>query len=184
MSHIEKEADKYRVANVTPVSPDFRPLIRSLMEMRSITTGMLANMSGIDAVRIDELIGHAGDDEVIMTVGELDTLINALDVAPIEAVIRLETFDLIADRHRNRLDPIIRLLAAVFRDVSTTVMAAAPELDALDGTEFRIEWTPLLKDVVLQRIIKETATASARSRSWMLDDQDCKPDFSTDRRCA
>ncbi|MBV2150068.1 hypothetical protein KRZ98_17635 [Sphingobium sp. AS12] len=166
MSCIEKVADKHR----SPIqTPDCLPLIRSLMEARSMSRKTLAAASGIAVSRLETLIDHDPDDSAVVTVAELRNIIAALDLDPLEVIIRADTFDLIADDDRDRFDPIIRLLSAIFREVSASVLRAAVELGNIEDPEVQPEWTPLLKDVILQRIVKEIAVEAGRRQRWILD---------------
>ncbi|WP_281271753.1 helix-turn-helix domain-containing protein [Hephaestia caeni] len=143
--------------------------IRPLMETRSMRSHSLARATGIPPSRLETLLNKNPDDVTAITVSELENIITALNLDALEAILRADTFNLIPDDRRDRYEPIIHVLSAIFREVSATVLQAAVELDTIGDPEVKSEWTPVLKDVILQRIVKEIAVAAGHRTRWMLD---------------
>ena len=141
---------------------DYIPMILQAMAEKDTGQRKLALKTGISKTRLALILHHDPAKRAFMTLVEFQTVLHALDINIIQAIIRVETFrdqKLLRDQ---RYATLIAMLSEVFKGLPSMLIAALEEIEGMDGSEVRREWAGPLQTAVVQRLVKEVRSVLTR----------------------
>lgn len=150
---------------------DYVPLILRTMARNDTAHRKLAGKTGISKSRLGVLLHRDPTKRATMSVGELETILRALDIDLVQACVLLETFphDRLAENWR--YVTLIEMLCEFFTHLPRRLIEVLDTLDGLDGSEIRKEWASPLQRAVIKRVADEVmAVADRRARLAQSDD--------------
>ncbi|WP_337847836.1 XRE family transcriptional regulator [Sphingomonas sp.] len=115
----------------------------------------LALKTGIGKTRLALLLHSNPAKRIPMTLREFQTILSALDISIIQAIIQVETFHGMELLQEERYATLIAMLCEVFRGLPRKVIDALEELEGIDGSEVRKNWAEPLQKAVVKRLITE-----------------------------
>jgi hypothetical protein len=135
-----------------------------LQAMAEKDTGQrkLALKTGISKTRLALILHHDPAKRAAMTLVEFQTVLHALDINIIQAIIRVEAFRDQELLHDARYATLIAMLSEMFRGLPSMLVAALEEIEGMDGSEVRREWAGPLQAAVVQRLVKEVSSVLVR----------------------
>ena len=145
---------------------DYIPVILRAMAEQNISQRKLALKAGISKTRLALLLHSDPTKRVAMTLVEFQTILSALEINLLQAIIRVETLrdQKLADDERYAT--LIAMLGEVFKGLPSMLVTALEEIDGLDGTEVRREWAGPLQAAVVARLVKEVSNVMTRRASF------------------
>jgi DNA-binding Xre family transcriptional regulator len=141
---------------------DYVPLILRTMAQTDTAQRKLAFKTGISKSRLGVLLHRDPAKRSAMTVGELETILRALDSNVVQAFIRLETFPIQAQMDETRYATLIAMLCEFFVSLPKGLIEVLESLDGLDGSEVRKEWASPLQKAVIKRVSEEVLAVTER----------------------
>lgn len=141
---------------------DYIPMILQAMAEKDTGQRKLALKTGISKTRLALILHHDPAKRTVMTLVEFQTVLHALDINIIQAIIRVETFRDQALLRDARYTTLIAMLSEVFKGLPAMLIAALEEIEGMDGSEVRREWAGPLQTAVVQRLVKEVSSVLAR----------------------
>ena len=150
---------------------DYVPLILQAMSDQDIAQRALALKTGISKTRLALLLHSNPAKRIAMTLAEFQTILTALNISIIQAIIQVETFHGLELLQGGRYNTLIVMLCEVFHGLPKKVISALEELEGIDGSEVRKEWAGPLQKAVMKRLIDEIlAVIDRRARFAESDD--------------
>jgi hypothetical protein len=170
-SHARIAADEADSPEDVEDQKDYVPLILQAMSDQDMAQRALALKTGISKTRLALLLHSNPEKRAIMSLAEFQTILDALDISIIEAIIQVETFHGLELLQSGRYATLISMLCEVFRGLPKQVITALEQLDGIDGSEVRKEWAGPLQKAVMKRLIDEIlAVIDRRARFAQGDD--------------
>jgi hypothetical protein len=131
------------------------PLIRDGMRNLGLTNRKLATRTGIGRRRINTLLAAEqaqlpGNDSI--TLAELKSILHALEIDFLQAVVRVELvrdLELLLD---NRLSSAISMVGELCKELPAILLESLQKIDGLDGTEIRLEWAETLINFIVSKV--------------------------------
>lgn len=150
---------------------DYIQLILRIMAQHGTPQRVLANRTGISKSRLGALLHSNPAKRATMTVGELETILHALDTNLVQAFVHIETFPHARPADDVRHAHLITMLCDMFIPLPRKLIEVLDTLDGLDGSEVRREWASPLQKAVIKRIAQEVlAVTERRARFANSDD--------------
>lgn len=145
---------------------DYIPIILRAMAEQDLGQRKLALKTGVSKTRLALLLHSDPAKRIPMTLVEFQTILNALDINIIQAIIRVESFRDQKLVDEERYATLIAMLSEVFRGLPAMLVTALEEIEGIDGTEVRREWAGPLQAAVVARLVKEVSNVLTRRASF------------------
>jgi len=142
--------------------PDYIPMISQAMIDSHLPLRALALKTGISKSRLGLLLHRDAAKRPNMSLVEFQTILNAVGLSVIQAVIRVETIRDQALLRDERYATSFALLGSVFQDLPAKLIEALEELEGIDGSEIRQEWAEPLLAAVVERVVRAVTEVQAR----------------------
>ena len=150
----------------TPRIPfrDYIPYILQAMADQNVSVRKLALKTGIRRNRLSNLLRLDLDPltRESMTLVEFQTVLHVLDIGFIQAVLGVETLRDLSLIHDGRFATMMQMISEVFASLPITLVNALNEVEGMDGTEIRREWSTPLRDGVVDRVVREVVAIIER----------------------
>lgn len=153
--------------DATATGSAYADLILVRMAEKGVSLRSLSTRCRIGKSRLGSLLHRNPLRRAAPSLSEYRAIIGSLDLSIFEAVICAE----VIGREQwcvRRYAPAIAMLSRLFRDLPAGMIAALAELDEMDGTEVRPEWSVALERAVVKRVVQEIGAIAARRAA--LDD--------------
>lgn len=135
--------------------PGYVLLILQEMEARQLGIRRLELKTRINRARLGRILHRDPGKRCGMTLVEFRTILAALEIDPLEAIIATELvreLDLTQDA---RFAKVSVMLAALVRGLPQRLVEALHDLDGMDGSEIRPEWGTFFQKAVVNRMVHE-----------------------------
>ncbi len=149
---------------------DYVPLILEMMVAQGVSQRALAGKSGITKSRLGLLLHRDAAKRSVMTLPELEKILDALGTNLLQAYTCLETFSDLETLDPQRHSTIISMLCDMFAGLPRKTIDALDEINGLDGSEVRRDWGVPLQRAVIRRVSEEVV--KIRERRARLADSD------------
>ncbi|MCF8708379.1 XRE family transcriptional regulator [Rhizorhapis sp. SPR117] len=170
-SHAIVAAEEEAALEAIEEQRDYIPLILRAMADKDTAQRKLALKTGISKTRLALLLHSNPAKRIAMTLREFQTILRALDISIIQAIIQVEAFHGLELLQEERYATLIAMLCEVFRGLPMKLINALEELEGIDGSEVRKEWADPLQKAVVKRLIDEVlAVMDRRARFAQSDD--------------
>jgi len=170
-SHAIVAAEEGAALEAIEEQRDYIPLILQAMADKDTAQRKLALKTGISKTRLALLLHSNPAKRIAMTLREFQTILRALDISIIQAIIQVEAFHGLELLQEERYATLIAMLCEVFRGLPMKLINALEELEGIDGSEVRKEWAYPLQKAVVKRLIDEVlAVMDRRARFAQSDD--------------
>ena len=97
-----------------------------------------------------------------MTLLEYHVLLDALEIDPIEAVIRTGPLAASELYEAARYRTLVAMLCEMFRGLADNMIDALEQVEGIDGSEIRFEWAGAIRKAVVKRVVHEASAVAAR----------------------
>lgn len=149
--------------HLTDVEPrDYIPLIQQAMAERGLHIRELALKTGISKSRLGLLLHSDPAKRPSLYLVEFQTILSALDISIILAIISVESAIDQKIVHDERFATLLAMLSELFSGLPSMLIQALDEIEGIDGTEIRREWAAPLKEAVVEKLVKEVTKIMAR----------------------
>lgn len=147
---------------VSDAQQDYIPLILEAMHRRNVGLRALALQTRICKSRLGLLLHRDAAKRSSMNLSEFHTILSALKIDPIQAIISVETLKDDELRNSARYASLIPMLCDMFHDLPANLIQALEEVEGMDGTEVRPEWAAVLQRAVIKRVVHEISAVASR----------------------
>ena len=154
-------ADELRVVS-NDERQDYVPLILRSMDEQDIGIRKLAVRTRIGKTRLGQVLHRDPAKRTAMTLVEFQSILQALNINIIQAIISVETIKDQQLLHSARYATLISMLCEMFHDLPANLIAALEEVEDIDGSEVRHEWAGVLRQAVVKRLVHEISAAAKR----------------------
>lgn len=169
-SHARLAAEEEATPEGADEQRDYVPLILQAMADKDTAQRKLALKTGISKSRLALLLHSNPAKRVAMTLREFQTILHALDISIIQAIVQVEAFHGFELLQEERYATLIAMLCEVFRGLPKKLICALEELDGMDGSEVRKEWADPLQQAVVKRLIDEILAVMQRRARFAQSD--------------
>ena len=148
--------------------PDYVPLINTAMDNQKLGVRQIAIKTGISKTRLGRILHRDPDQRAPMTLPEFQTILRALNMDLMHAIISVEMardLELMGDE---RFTTLVTMLSTLFQGLPHRIIEALRELDGMDGTEIRKEWGGYFQAAVIRKMVGEISNVLRRRA----DDED------------
>jgi len=122
----------------------------------------LALKTGISKSRLGLLLHSDPSKRPNLSLVEFQTILSALDISIILAIISVESAIDQKVVHDERFGTLLAMLSELFSGLPSMLIQALDEIEGIDGTEIRREWAVPLKEAVVEKLVKEVTKIMAR----------------------
>lgn len=130
-------------------------IILDVMTQKRLSVRALADATGIRKSRLGVVLHRNVAKRLPITVAELQSLLDALDIHIIHAWLKAEALSRLASQRDARLNRLFPLLAEFYLDLPRRLLEVMAEIEGADGTELREEWSGPLAIAVARRMAHE-----------------------------
>jgi len=128
--------------------------ILKAMDEQDISLRSLSLRCQIGRSRLGRILHRNVPERLPITLYELMAILRALQIDFMQAVISVETvrdLDVMGDC---RIEALVAMLSAMFKQLPIQMIAALEEIHGCDGSEIRTEWAPHLQTLVVRRFME------------------------------
>ena len=135
--------------------PDHVGLILHELEQRQLGLRRVELKTRINRARLGRILHRDPAKRMAMTLLEFRTILRALEIDPIEAIIALELVREMEPNQDARFAKVAVMLATLVRGLPHRLAEALRDLDGMDGTEIRQEWGTYFQKAIVNRMVHE-----------------------------
>lgn len=130
-------------------------LIQHEMETRHCSLRKLELMTRINRARLGRVLHRNVTKRHAMTLVEFQTILRALDIDPIEALVVIDLIKDLEIAHDERYAKLAMMLSTLFRGLPRRLVDALHDIEGMDGSEIRQEWGTYFQSAVVNRMVHE-----------------------------
>lgn len=140
----------------------FVQLVQHAMEARRCSLRQLELMTRINRARLGRVLHRNPAKRHDMTLAEFQTILRALAVDPIEAIVVVDLIRDLEIARDERFAKLASMLATLLRGLPQRLVAALHDVDGMDGSEIRQEWGVYFQNAVVNRMVQEVSQVLER----------------------
>ncbi|WP_239017972.1 XRE family transcriptional regulator [Sphingomonas aracearum] len=146
-------------------------LIQHALEVKQMRLRQLELRTRINRARLGRILHRDAAKRHAMTLVEFRTLLHALDIDPVQAIIAAELIQDPVIANDERFANLAVMLSTLLKGLPQRLVGALCEVDGMDGSEIRQEWGIYFQSAVVNRMVQEIGDIIER-RSRMSKDAD------------
>ena len=135
--------------------PNYVLLILQEMEARQIGLRRMELKTRINRARLGRILHRDPGKRSAMTILEFRTMLRALEIDPIEAIVATELLRDVEPTQDGRFDKVGVMLATLVRGLPQRLAEALHDVDGMDGSEIREEWGTYFQKALVNRMVHE-----------------------------
>ena len=135
--------------------PGYVLLILQAMEAQQFGLRRLELATRINRARLGRILHRDPVKRGAMTIVEFRSILAALGIDPLEAIIATELVRELDLTDDPRFSKVSVMLATLVRGLPQRLVEAMHDLDGMDGSEIRAEWGTFFQKAVVNRMVHE-----------------------------